>query len=792
LTSFTSENSDLQSNFLYEIKDSKDGKIWISTMTGLSAYNIAEGKFFNHKREEGFPLKELNKRSLLLLSNQRIFVGGISGIVSFSESDFFSVPQQMRLLFSSIEVNNKPVSPRDHTDILDYSMIYTDKITLQPDHKSLKVNYTTCNYVDDLKSEYRVMLEGFHENWLNYREQTSVTFTNLDAGSYTLRIQAISPITQEVLAQNKLKIKIIAPIYRRWYAFVFYLFSILAISYMFMRNRFDKLNLSHQLSVEKINRENEAQLTKTKLLFFTNISHEFRTPLTLITGFVEKIFEEKGLPKKIEKSLKTVYHNSQKLNDLVNELLDFRKLEQGHLSLKVTEVNIHQFIKEQIFYFEEYFKRENIEYSSVIPKDLSKVWLDTNQMGKVLNNLVYNSIKYLDKPQGQIKILVQEDSDTVTLSVTDNGCGINESDLKNIFTRFFQGDNTVKNEGISGSSGIGLAYSKGIVDAHMGSLLAESVPGKGSKFSIQLKKGNKHFADNQILQEKVIGSQVKSPLIRDIQVVKDNSIVSTNGDENNDQKMHLLIVEDNADVRKMIRDLFDDLYQITEAVDGIDGMNKALEKQPDIIISDVMMPNLSGTEMCAKLKRNIETSHIPIILLTAKTSFENKLEGIELGADDYVSKPFSSRMLKARVKNLLHNRLVLQSRYKSEPKLDVSEIAKNNLDLEWMKKLESVIDNNIDNDKFDVDYFASEMNISRSNLYRKVKAITGQTPNDFIQSFKIKKAAGMLMADSSINVTEVAYAVGFSSAKYFGQCFRKVYGVPPSKYGKSGNNSKST
>ncbi|MCT4591407.1 MAG: response regulator [Carboxylicivirga sp.] len=784
--SFTSENSTLQSNFIYEIKESKDGQIWVSTISGLSVYNKTDELFYNHQRDEGFPLKELNKRALLL-DDQRIFVGGINGIISFKEDEFFAESRKAKLLFSSIDVNNQPIQAGDKTGILSQAMVFTDRIILQPEHKTLKINYTTCHYVDDLKSNYRIKLEGFNKEWLDYGEQTSVTFTNLDAGTYKLRIQAVSPITQKVLTEKDLEIKVIAPVYQRWYAIVFYVFTILVILYWFMRNRFDKLNLSHQLSVEKLNRENEANLTKTKLLFFTNISHEFRTPLTLITGFVEKIFEEKGLPKKIEKSLRTVYMNSQKLNDLVNELLDFRKLEQGHLKLKVSEVNIHQFVKDQIYYFEEYFKREDIEYSSFVQDDIETIWMDRNQMGKVINNLINNSIKYLDKSPAQVNVRVLEDDKCFTISIEDNGCGISESDLKNIFNRFFQGDNSIKREGFSGSSGIGLAYSKGIVDAHHGQLLAESKEGQGSTFSIRLLKGKEHFAEEQILNDLVIDDRADEPsVIKE----KDNKLRFTEEsvvNNENDNKMHLLIVEDNADVRLMISALFEDLYHITEAIDGQEGMKLALEKQPDIIISDVMMPNQSGTEMCAKLKRNIETSHIPIILLTAKTSFENKLEGIELGADDYVSKPFSSRMLKARVKNLLQNRIVLQNRYKSEPKLDVSEIAKNKLDLEWMKKLESVIESNIDNEKFDVDYFASEMNISRSNLYRKVKAITGQTPNDFVQSFRIKKAASLLTADPSLNVTDVAYAMGFSSAKYFSQCFRNVYGIPPSKYGKSGN-----
>ncbi|MGC4233412.1 MAG: two-component regulator propeller domain-containing protein [Niabella sp.] len=781
LTSYTTHNTSLQSNFIYDIDQLPDGNMLLATLSGLSIFDNKTNTFYNYQSRGGFPLRELNKRSLLV-SNNEIFAGGINGLVSFYRHESLAFSRQDALMFSSLSANNKEVLPGDGTGILEQSMPYTSAIVLQPNIRVFTIGFASCNYQEDLKTYYSVKLEGFDNEWVDYQTKHSATYTNLDAGNYVFKVRAMHPVTNAVLSEKSLHITIKEPFYKTTYALALYALALLGLFYFFYRMKIGQIKLSHQLATEKLNTENESKLTRSKLRFFTNLSHEFRTPLTLIMGLTEGIMEEGGIPARFKKKIQSIYNNSLSLNNLITELLDFRKLEQDSVKLHVTECELTSYINAQMDAFEEYLQQKDIQISITGTTDKLMVWIDEHRMKHVFNNLVSNAIKHLDKEKKVIDIHTSADEEYIYISIKDNGCGIPQSELSNIFNQFYNTENPDGKNSFSASSGIGLFYARGIAEAHGGRIDVKSILGSGSEFVVVLKKGNAHFHQEQL-----------KPPVTDLQE-QDAAIIfpeESSRNEGNvsmsdpDKNRKLLVVEDNDEIRILIRNKFISEFQIVEAADGDAGLQMAVQIQPDIIISDIIMPKQSGTELCRKLKNNIETSHIPIILLTAKSGLDDTLEGVEVGADLYVTKPFSSRLLRAQVKNLLRNREQVQNRYRAEVGLNAREMAVNQLDREWLCRVEQVLEENISNSLFGVNEFAAEMNMGRTTFYNKIKSLSGQPPNEFIQSYRLKKAAKMIIEDPSLNMTDIAYETGFNSLKYFGQCFRDFFGVPPSKYAKS-------
>lgn len=542
-------------------------------------------------------------------------------------------------------------------------------------------------------------------------------------------------------------------------------------------------------TLEKHVEERTEELKQTQAAkdrIFTNISHEFRTPLTLIRGPVEKLLSEE-IREDVKEHYKMILKNTNRLLTLVNQLLDLSKLDSGKLQFNLRKIDLVELIKGRAASFESLAKQKEIEYSIITPDSPAIEWFNQDFIEKIVTNLLSNAFKFTDrggKVSLSLKIITWNNnlfssivnnntsSPQVEIKVTDTGIGIHPDQLNKIFDRFYQLNDfhTGKQEG----TGIGLSIVKDIVELCKGEISVESEPGNGSTFtvSLPLKIEQNNQDHNFVLGENRGINKPKLNLNQKIKKEKQN---------NNGNITQLLIVEDNADMRKYIRTGLDDMYTICEAVNGVDGFEKAIKLYPDLVISDVMMPLKDGIEFCKNIKSNWETSHIPVILLTAKASNEEKLEGLEAGADDYLTKPFDSKELFIRIRNLIEQRKLLREKFSKEIKISAENITSNSLDNEFLNKAFVVTEKNLSNPSFNSETFAKEMYLSRSQLHRKLHAVTGLSTGEFLRTFRLKHAAQMLL-EKRYSISEIAFKVGFNSPSYFTKAFRKQFNYLPSEF----------
>lgn len=774
-TNFNKEQDGLPSNFIYGIQESRFGNFWISTSQGLSRFDLENNKFYHHSINSGFPLLELNQSSLLLTSNGELFVGGINGLISFEEEKLFSTGKPFNVILSSIYVNNQELSPQDENSLLKSALPFTKEIILEPAHQVISIQYAACNYLSAFRNTYQYKLEGFDDNWVDAGFKTSVNYTNLSPGTYTFKVRGLDAIYKKVIDGASLRIIVEPPVYLTWYAYVVYVLLLVSLIAFFNSLYLSKIRLRNQLKLEKQEKKQIRKINKRKLSFFTNVSHEFMTPLSIITGTIETLMETAKIPASVYPKLVLAHKNASRLKKLSSELLDFRKLELGHLKIKVSEQDFVPFIKEIFESFTGMAAHREINYRFTTNAEQCTLWFDPNQMDKVFYNLLSNSFKFVDNKAGKIDVEVIAYQDHLEVLIRDNGKGIPKDKADKIFDRFYQIENLYEKSAGQGT-GIGLALSKGIVEHHAGTIGLLSEENTGTTFRVTLRKGSKHFAPEQILEEP---SPYHAPARDYVYPAYTEEIPSRQVTNTS-----ILLVEDNDDAREYLHNILQENYEVYEASNGQEGLTKALELQPDLIISDVLMPAMTGTQMCAVLKRNIQTCHIPIILLTGQSTTASRVEGLETGADDYIAKPFDPRILLARIANIVKNRELLQQSFNTTPNTRLSDIAHTRIDQDFMQSAQQFVLSNITDSELDVTTFAREMGLSRTKLYEKLKGVTGQTPNEFIQTTRLKKAAELLLQDEELNVSQIAYEVGFSSSRYFSQCFKLHFGISPSKYGK--------
>lgn len=545
-----------------------------------------------------------------------------------------------------------------------------------------------------------------------------------------------------------------------------------------------RTKLKQDLRWEQLENKRKEENHEAKLRFFTNISHDFRTPLTLILGPLQQILDNYKGSSIVYKKLLVIESSANHLLHLINRLMDFRKLEDNQSKLQVAEGNIVKFVNEIFLSFTEFAKdKGGYKFSFKNAKDKILVFYDRPKLEQVFYNLLSNAFKYTPEG-GEISLSIDNDENNVYCKIQDSGIGIKQEYLDQIFDRFFEvpphlEDSTeIYNKG----TGIGLAIVKNIIELHKGTITVKSNEGKGSTFTISLPLGKNHLQSDEIIDDFKFSdditqymSQLTDNEHEAFLEVPDNIVI--------EKKLHkILVVEDNDELRLFFKNLLSKEYNILEAKDGKSGVSKALQFLPDLIISDVMMPpQMAGTELCAQLKQNIKTSHIPIILLTARTSLFYKFKGLESGADDYISKPFNIREFELRIKNLLDSTRRLREKFTKESTLVPSELTINSLDEKLLTKAMEIVETNLSNHAFDINQFATELGVSRTMLFTKIKAWTNNTPNEFINELRLKKAA-VYFETSNMNISEVSYKVGFNNPKYFSKCFQKKFNMTPSNY----------
>ena len=715
--------------------------------------------------------------ALYLDKNGTLFISGTNGLALFQKQSLYALPSKNLLNFDKLFIFNEEICPNDQSGILTDILAKTSDIYLSYKQNNITVEFASFNYNNDRNCLFEYRLEGFDKAWTQ-TTGTTITYTNLPPGEYILRARPLAG-KENLDEEVHLNIHVSAPFYATVWAYFFYLLCLLGVMIAFIRFKTRQAALKSSLEFERKEKERIEELNQVKLRFFTNISHEFRTPLTLILGQIE-VLMQMDLGTTIYNRILRIYKNAWHMRNLISELLDFRKQEQGYLKLKVEEQNLVAFTRQIYMCFYEYAQKKEITYRFDNVEETISVWFDSKQLQKVIFNLLSNAFKYTPN-KGSIRVEVRMLASQAIVSVCDTGVGIPEEHISKIFERFYQTDNS---SSFTLGTGIGLALAKGIMNMHHGKIDVESTVGKGTKFTLSLPLGNRHFSDEEMAtvesRESVIISEAVPmlPFEQIMDVEEEKTKVQENIKE--EDKPIILLVDDNEELLSMLEDLFLPIYKVYIAHDGREGLEMARQIQPDLIISDVMMPEMSGKELCYKIKTNVELFHISVVLLTAQTSVEYVVEGLMFGADDYVTKPFNVKVLIARCNNLIKNKKRLIAHYagKTITESPVTE-AINERDKELLAKCVNIIKENFENPAFDVTALASELCVGRSKLYMQFKQMTGLTPNEFILKIKLDEAMSLLKNHPELNISEISIRLGFSSPRYFSKSFKAFFGVAP-------------
>ncbi len=764
---------------IYAILEDEERVLWLSSNQGLIRYETKNDAFAIYTQKDGLVGNEFTSGAALKLSESTFYFGGPAGVSSFDSNNIVKNDFAPQVLLTDLTIKNEAISPKDSTGILTRSVPFTKEVVLAYDNANFSIAYAIPNFINPGSNLYQYRMVGLEENW-TITDQTQANYTIQKPGDYFFEVKGANNDGVWNSEPTTLKIIVNPAPWRSSWAFFTYALLILSAVWGLGSMIRSRTKLRHKLQLEHLENERNQEINDAKLRFFTNISHEFRTPLTLITGPLQQLLADYKGSSFVYKKLLVIESNANHLLQLINRLMDFRKLEHNRYQLEAAEGNIVKFLREVYLSFTEFAKGNGFEYTFHSDEDEILVYYDRSKLEQVFYNVLSNAFKYTP-PNERIAVNVKKESDRIIIEVVDTGPGIPEAYRNKVFDRFFEiPDYKYTANGQGAGTGIGLSIAKNIVVLHKGTITAIGNPEKGSTFSVSLPLGKEHLGEEQLIKNfkfsddlGLYTSQLLPNTLED--PIKANELLIDH------EKDTVLLVEDNVPLRSFMRDLLKDTYQVLEAGDGQEGIKKALQHLPDLIVSDVIMPVMVGTELCAKIKENIKTSHIPVVLLTSRTSLLYKFEGLESGADDYISKPFNVREFKLRIKNLIDSSKRLRTKFSEEHSFTTNEIAITSIDEKLLKKALQIVEDNIANDQFDIPTFSSELGVSRTLLFTKVKAWTNFTPNEFIQEIRMKRAAQLLEKDK-LNISQISYAVGFKNPKYFSKCFQKKFGVPPSYY----------
>ncbi|QEM02492.1 response regulator [Mucilaginibacter rubeus] len=768
-----SRKNGFASNVFNSVVEDEVGNLWINSATGVSKFTPQTLAITNFDEGDGVFSHSLIYKS----ADGQIYLAGNSGVVVFDPSKIELNDKIPPVYFTDFQVFNKSVKPGTDSP-LKRPVGTTDTAFLNYDQNVFSIEFVSLNYTHPEKNSYRYKLEGFDEKWNFNGNQRRVTYTNLNPGTYIFKVIASNNDGIWNKTPKSLIIIISPPWYRTWWAYTIYAIIIGGVVYLYLLYRDRQAKLKYEIQIAHYESEKEKELSERKLAFFTNISHEFRTPLTLIINPIkELLYNEK---KTVDTSnLTIVYRNARRLLGLVDQLLLFKKAESESDQLRISNVNIIDLCREVYLCFVHEAKRKHIQLEFISPTDCLNVYIDREKTEIVLFNLLSNAMKFTPK-LGTIRVCAGEFEQTVSIIVEDTGCGIPPEVGEKLFSRFYQVSDLASTS--NGGFGLGLYLVKNFVERQAGTVEYHSEAGKGTAFTITLKKGKSHLKDQVISEQPTATSEFLKELIDSETTANDIVPAAEPGEEVivSDLKT-LLIIDDHEDMREYLRQIFKLEYNVLVAPNGEDGIKIINEQWPDIVICDVMMQGMTGIEVCAAIKENITTSHVPVILLTASASNEIKLKGIEGGADDYIGKPFDKDILKARVSGLLKTRNTLQQYFYNEITLNNNP---HTISIEYKRFLDScirIVEDHITDPDFNLQSLASELNMSYSGIYKKIKMISGQPANSFIRAIRLRKAA-QLFVHSDLNILETAYAVGIKDIKYFREQFKKVFDLKPSEY----------
>ena len=746
--------------------------IWMSTNRGISCLKAGQaGRFIIFNEKDNVVKANFNDGSVARSEQGIIYFGSAQGLCCFLPRQVLSVNRAPKTIITSLRLIRGIEQP---DSVINLAM--RNHISLAYDENSFSVNFTVQNFAMENYVEYSYKLSGLQDDWITAQNGT-ITLRDIPPGTYQLQVRTRlhnQPWSSEIA---EFTITVRPPFWLSWWAKLCYTLFVFAIVYLALRTYQRHLRLKFQLKAEKVNHEKEQKLNEERLRFFTNITHELRTPLTLILGPLDDISHSSDITKAVKHKLAVIHQSAVRLNELITQILEFRKTETDNRRLRVVKANVVDAVHEVSLKYEELAQKPDVAIRFVAPENPILMYIDKEVIAIILDNLVSNAIKYTD--QGNIDISVERrrsgERHLVDITVSDTGHGISAKALPHIFDRYYQENGTHQASG----TGIGLSLVKKLVTLHHGEVKAESNLEQGTSFIVTLD-------ENEIYPEALRGDENASAKLQGNNAASDvlNSEEAVLSVENG--KLLLLVVEDNREILDYVAESFIDEFDVLKAGDGREGLALALDKVPDVIISDVMMPNMDGNAMCRALKKDVRTSHIPIILLTAKDSFEAKEKGYDSGADSYITKPFTHKLLRSRILNLLQQRrrdkmLIQESKETNlAQKKEQLREALNKVDQEFFDKLNKLIEENISGD-VDVNLIASNLAVSTSTLYRKMKALTGISTNEYIRKYKMQYAEHLLL-EGKYSISEISFMVGMNSVAYFRRCFKAEYGEIPSEY----------
>ncbi len=756
------------------------GHLWLSTVNGLARFDSNKRSFRNYYQADGLQGNQFHYNSALVLRNGQLAFGGIKGMNLFHPEAIQVNHAMPPLQLTDVMINNTPAT-EDTAYIKQIGNSNIAAITLPYSKAVLFFKYTALEYSVPGKINYAYYMEGWDRNWNNAGNMRTAAYTHLDEGSYVFRVKSTNGEGEWNPQQIAIRITVLPPWYRSWWAYTLYGVCAIAVVFLIIRYRTRQSRLNYEVKVAQLQTK-EAQLTAQKekeihekrLTFFTNVSHEFRTPLTLIIDPVKEMIEQEKEPVQKE-GLHMVFRNARRLLSLVDQLLLFRKAETAADTLYLTMLNATELCREVFYSFVQQARIKKLDYRFECANEVTELCVDREKLEIILFNLLSNAIKFT--PAGGTVLLKLSATDTqVNIQVNDSGAGIPAGTGDKLFNRFYQ----VKDNSTAGKSGfgIGLFLVKHFTTLHHGQVTYESQVNEGASFSLTLLKGIAHFAGHEINHEEEPAAEAALPLPEEVDITPDKgkelSALVT-------EKPTLLIVDDDIDLRSYINKVFSNEFTVLQAINGQEGFTLAQQYLPDLIISDIAMPELGGLELCKQVKENPSLSHIPIILLTASTASETRLQGIEAGADDYITKPFEKELLKARVVSLLKKRNSLQQYFYNEITLQQSDGKVSVEYREFLDKCIRIVEDHLDDETFSIKTLATEMGMSRSTLYRKVNSVSGQSIIGFIRFIRLRKAAE-LMINTENNVSEIASITGFNDIKYFRTHFSQLFGMNPKEY----------
>lgn len=759
----------LPSDFLLSCEEDEHKNLWIATQNGISKFSTINKKHQNFNYFDGLPEEAtFSESSGVKMPDGTIVFGNTGGFLSFNPSSIHSKKTIANMVFTGIEVNGKDIREMN-SEYLKKDISYANRLNLDYNQNIITINFAVLDFGSTDKQNYVCRIKGFDNVWRNTEGQRKITYTNLPPGNYTFQVKSLNDELYSPIPFRSIKITIHPPLWKTWWAYTLYVIIVVIVLVLIQRTIYTMLKLRHGIEMEK-------KMVELKLNFFTQISHELRTPLTLIVNPIGEVLQHEKLSAKGKKYAKLVLKNAKRMTRLVNQLLDLRKVQSGKATLKSQDIELISFSQNLISYFEDVIHKKDLKVQVISPYSTLNVHWDIEKMEIVIYNILSNAIKF--SPNGgtvDITIEAFDDGKKCRIAIIDQGPGVLEDELQRIFNIYYEGEHkaTVK------SSGIGLALAKELVLLHNGNITAQNNTNGGLKIVFEIDRFLENLVD-------------ETPDAFKIAVEQNEDIILSEGsdfviEESEDAQLpSVLIVEDNNELRGFLALKFSDSFVVETAENGEEGLEKAMEHNPDLILSDVMMPKMDGMEMLNKLKSNPLTSHIPVILLTAKSSTESHIMGLKYGADYYLPKPFDMKLLSVAMNSILMQRKrFFKAVVNGEAITNEENIAEDVLitpeDKEFLQKTIQVVRECLEDKDFNIDTVADLMNMSRSAFFKKFKSLTNLAPVEFVRDTRLEIGKDMLESGSK-NVSEIAYAIGFNNPKYFSTCFKAKYGLSPKEF----------